>query len=236
MTDAELLELVEHTPPEDLTVEQIELLRARLVESAELRAAVGAQLELEQYLNATLARPALSPEAIIGLAGSSTAGFSLAKLFGWGAATTLGLTIVAAVVVPPLVKDKTRVALKPVVEQPKTPEEVKKSVAKTDDKKPADEKLAVATGGKPAPVRAADSDDSPLDGFNGAAVPAQQVPPLERVMIEAEQFARGNVQVDTTRFGRNIGVITGPKGFHFVEYELNFPAAGKYSVEIRYAA
>lgn len=64
MTDRELLELLEEKMPEELTLEEIELLRTRLAESPALREALSSQVHFESYLQAALARLKTSPAEI----------------------------------------------------------------------------------------------------------------------------------------------------------------------------
>ena len=57
------------------------------------------------------------------------------------------------------------------------------------------------------------------------------------LLIEAESFARGNVLKDVEGYGKGIGVLVNAGQLpNFVEYDLNIPADGNYSFEIRYAA
>lgn len=53
------------------------------------------------------------------------------------------------------------------------------------------------------------------------------------VLVEAEKFSRGTFQVDTASWGKGIGVLL-QQGY--AEYDLDLPSAGKYQVELRYAA
>ncbi len=54
---------------------------------------------------------------------------------------------------------------------------------------------------------------------------------------EAEQFDRGNVVVDTQRYGHGIGIISDPGGqTNFVEYDFELENAGEYVIQLRYAA
>lgn len=64
MTDRELLELLEEKMPEELTLDEIELLRTRLAESPALREALSSQVHFESYLQAALARLKTSPAEI----------------------------------------------------------------------------------------------------------------------------------------------------------------------------
>lgn len=57
------------------------------------------------------------------------------------------------------------------------------------------------------------------------------------ILIEAEDFARGNVLKVHDGYGQGIGVLVN-KGEtpNFTEYDLEIPAAGVYQIELRYAA
>ena len=65
MTDKELVELVETTMPEELTLEQIELIRGRLRESPALRKALAGQLQMDQYLAALIGNFEVSPDVVM---------------------------------------------------------------------------------------------------------------------------------------------------------------------------
>lgn len=100
MTDGQLISLVEETPADELSPEQIAALRRRLPHSPELREALAGQLRLEQTLNAALGTPHVSIDAILAQAAASTAAAGLGRLFGWGsgaalviAVTTVGLVL-----------------------------------------------------------------------------------------------------------------------------------------------
>jgi len=56
-------------------------------------------------------------------------------------------------------------------------------------------------------------------------------------ILEAEKYHRGNVVRDTSQYGKGIGVIynAGPVP-NFAEFDVTLPVAGKYQVELRYAA
>jgi outer membrane protein assembly factor BamB len=65
MTDSELLQLIEESSPEELTDEQVTLLRQRLLESAELRRAMREQLRFEQWLGDGLGQVQVSGTLIL---------------------------------------------------------------------------------------------------------------------------------------------------------------------------
>jgi len=56
------------------------------------------------------------------------------------------------------------------------------------------------------------------------------------VLVEAEQFDRGNLTAYATGYGEGIGVIAGPGGLNFAEYDFDVAQSGSYDVAIRYAA
>ena len=64
MTDQELVQLVQDTPAEQLTLAEVELLRDQLMESEELRQLLIEELQLEEYLNEALGRIDLTVEDI----------------------------------------------------------------------------------------------------------------------------------------------------------------------------
>ncbi len=74
MTDQELLQLLDDKMPEELSLDEIELLRKRLAESPALRAALASQVHFESYLQSAFARLKLSPAAIAAKARAQQAG------------------------------------------------------------------------------------------------------------------------------------------------------------------
>lgn len=65
MTDDELLQLVETKSPGELSLDEIQTLRARLAESAELRAAFSSRLRLQTFLAEVLSRLDLAPDDVL---------------------------------------------------------------------------------------------------------------------------------------------------------------------------
>jgi outer membrane protein assembly factor BamB len=66
MTDEQLIELLQNSSPDELTIEQIELLRSRLAESPDLQHTLSRQLQMDQYLSAALARVDISIDDVRG--------------------------------------------------------------------------------------------------------------------------------------------------------------------------
>ncbi|MCE9525536.1 MAG: hypothetical protein K8R36_05730, partial [Planctomycetales bacterium] len=77
MTDQELLTLVQDKTPEELSLEEIDLLRTRLAESTELREALFGQMQMEAYLAEALGRVHVSPQEIIARAQQAQGRFPL---------------------------------------------------------------------------------------------------------------------------------------------------------------
>ena len=75
----------------------------------------------------------------------------------------------------------------------------------------------------------------------GGANPRGKNPDLkaipDAILIEAEDYQRGNVSKDRETYGQGIGVLVnaGPTP-NFAEYDVQIPADGDYQVELRYAA
>ncbi len=60
---------------------------------------------------------------------------------------------------------------------------------------------------------------------------------LDVVVVEAENYARGNVLKDSTNYGKEIGVLVNAGATpNFAEYDLDIPQTGRYQIELRYAA
>ncbi len=77
MTDQELLALVQAKTPDELSLEEIDLLRARLAESTELREALFGQMQMEGYLAEALGRVQFTPQEIIARAHADPGRFQL---------------------------------------------------------------------------------------------------------------------------------------------------------------
>ncbi len=61
--------------------------------------------------------------------------------------------------------------------------------------------------------------------------------PIGTIELEAEEYARGNVLKDRSGYGVGIGVLVNRgETPNFVEHDVEVPAAGRYLIEIRYAA
>ena len=65
MTDEHLIRLVQETPPEDLSLDDLELLRSRAVQSTEVREALVAHLQFEEVANHAMGRVHVSVDQIL---------------------------------------------------------------------------------------------------------------------------------------------------------------------------
>jgi hypothetical protein len=95
MTDPELIQLLQDKAPEELSFEEIELLRKRLRHSAELRETLLGQLQMEEYISQALGRVAVSVDEIysaVNARGDATRQRIFA-LLGWTASLGLGIVV-----------------------------------------------------------------------------------------------------------------------------------------------
>lgn len=61
--------------------------------------------------------------------------------------------------------------------------------------------------------------------------------PKEAILVEAEDFARGNVLKDRDGFGKGVGVLVNAGQYpNETEYEITVPEAAPYQLDIRYAS
>lgn len=96
MNDEQLIQLVRETPPEEMSFEEMELLRRRISQSPEVREAVADHLQLEQYLGDHLGRVQVSVESIVKTAATMTpsAATSLSRLLGWSLASVTAISLI----------------------------------------------------------------------------------------------------------------------------------------------
>jgi outer membrane protein assembly factor BamB len=95
MTDSELIQLVQEKAPEELSFDEIELLRERLKFSAELRDTLVGQLHMEEYISRALGRVAVSVDEIYATAvAQGAAGRQrLYSLLAWTLSLGLGIVV-----------------------------------------------------------------------------------------------------------------------------------------------
>ena len=79
--------------------------------------------------------------------------------------------------------------------------------------------------------------DESLKGATPIADDESRRTAAECVLLEAEEYARGNVLKDTTNYGAGIGVLVNRGELpNFTEYDIEIPQAGSYQIDLRYAA
>ena len=249
MTDKELIALFESKLPQELTLEEIHALRARLRESPAVRQAFSGRLQLEQYLSATVARVELSADSIFAAAGRANR-FGRGGLWSWLGWTVCLLMVgfVVSVSAWALTHRPAAEKLLPtaVAEADKNPP--KPNAAKEPDGAADKSHLAAGTGEVAAHEHPGDATTGHAPAENAgerALEQAAQKAEAEkaakkaagRIEIDATKWSRGNaIEVDLKKFGIGIGIIRSVAEHSFVEYDFQAAAAGEYQLEIRYAA
>jgi outer membrane protein assembly factor BamB len=240
MTDKELIALVEMKLPQELSLDEIELIRERMRASPIVRRALAAQLEMDQYLAGLIGKVEMSPEAII--ARANRAGrFRRASILTWLGWTSCLLLVGCGVSLfvwlvfirtgdrgAELAKGdgKANVTL---VKKPELPADDIVASEKTDE---AD--TAAANGA--AKMHAGESS---ANGAKQSGSPAAVVAAAPRrdgvIAIPAANVSRmERLTVDRTEYGRGIGVLVGDHGW--AEFDVVAPKAGLYRLELCYAA
>ena len=82
MTDKEIIALVESKLPQELSLEEIELIRQRIQASPSVRRALAAQLEMNQYLAGLFGKVEFSAESIVAKAGRASR-FRRSSIITW---------------------------------------------------------------------------------------------------------------------------------------------------------
>lgn len=174
MTDAELIQLLQDKSPEELSLDEIRLLKARLSESDELRSALFEQLEMEQYLSEALGRIEISPDKIANRSRAHGPISGNPILLAVCVLLCLGLAgFIAAVMVMALRKpNDTQVA---VVDEP-SPDEQPAADPKENGKTPEnpDDKTPVET---PAEENPPATTDPPVENPPVVEPPKEEPPP-----------------------------------------------------------
>lgn len=164
MTDQELLALVQAKTPDELSLEEIDLLRTRLAESTELREALFGQMQMEAYLAEALGRVNFTPQEIIARAHAGPARFQLTVPLVcvilalpiclllltalWNAVTTKKVEV-ATVPMAGETKDEVKKGAKEPESTGKKTDVTGKKISSTDNSsKPAVEKTPPGTGTK----------------------------------------------------------------------------------------
>ncbi len=242
MTDKEIIALVESKLPQELTLEEIETIQRRLKQSAELRQALHAQLQIDEYLAGLIGPINLNAETVFAAAAKGRG--SVWTWLGWAVCLALVVFVGGMLASPlwmhladkPSPADVARTADdKAKTEHAADETTVKESAAAAladgagavgpntgDAAKPATDPVAVAAG-KPAPPNAG-RPDAALTGV--------------KIEIPAIKFALAeHLEIDRDKFGRGIGGVVHSLANHsWAEYAFITPADGLYRITLKYAA
>lgn len=235
LSDQELIQLVQEKLPEELSETELDQLRTRLRVSAELRDTLIEQLHFEAYLNEALGKFEVSVDEIVTVGAASRN--RLSGYWGWSA-VLLGLLLTSVLLAVAFLPQKPQA--KPEVADSQAIRQAEEELAAA--KKAAAEKVVESSTAEKVdpkqPATVAASPNRPVDpGTAKPGQPAVEPAQLWRKEFEAETFARGNIKVDSKNMGAGIGVIYADDAKPvFAEYELAIPQAGKYRLDLRYAA
>lgn len=220
LTDAELIQLVEQKLPEELSADEIAQLRERLRASRELQRVLIEQMHLEEYLTAALGEFRVSIDDIVRRAADQK---PKSKSPLW----ILGLSTAVVLIALGLFFGL----------RGKKPDEEGDAVAKNDPVQHSPTDLPEGQRGKPANGTGKSGDKSAETAVGDVENVMPTVSESWVAVLQAEEFDRGNLQIDTMNFGDGIGVVhSGDQPVGFVEYDLEIPRDGLYQVEMRYAS
>ena len=230
MTDKELIALVETRLPQELADEELELLRARLRESAPVREALAGQLQLDQYLSAIVGHVEISPDAVV--AASQASQYrrgSLWSLLGWTVCLLLVGFVAVMLVWPWVAGPHGRNA---VADAGKADDPSGAAKAQDGAKTPADPSTVPGSGVSKNPGdTGAQPGQHPGDP---SAIPAE--PGGLRIEIDATAPIRQkNVQIMRKALGGE-DIVRSLGGEAMLEYVFDVPAEGIYRLESRYTA
>ncbi len=261
MNDQQLIRLVQEKLPEELSPSEVALLRARIPRSAELREALRELLQTESALAEVLGGANVSVDDVLAGQSSDTASERALPLLGIvGCVVLLGL--VAAVFLSAIrssvLTSGDRAAS---LDTPKHGAG-DKGKATTGD---ALGKRAGTAGGETgstdgeesgagegngtgangaAHVDSPDGEDAGASGGdteNGSQSPpgaaTVDAPASLPLTVQAEEFARGNVEIDNSMWGNaEIVVVRSDVSPSFAEYEFTLAQAASLRLKIRYAS
>lgn len=241
MTDKEIIALVESKLPEELTLEEIDLIRRQMRASPMVRRALAGQLELDQSLASLIGKVELSPEEIY--SGASRMGrlgrSSIFSWLGWTACFVMIGFVVSMLVWAIFIRPGNEA--KPIAGNNEVQPNDAKGAAVADPNSAANKLDAAATvvpqpDGMAANIVAAGSDRGRLGDpqklpVNPVAVPGKR----GRIELPAAAARLDHATLDQKEYGRGMGVLVG--GDHSAaEFDFFAPLAGNYRIELRYAA
>ena len=243
MTDKEIIALVESKLPQELSLDEIDVIRQRMRASPTVRHALAAQLELDQYLAGLIGKVEMSPEAIIARAVRASR-FRRSSIFSW-LGWTAGLVMVGFVVsllvwalfIRP---DDNAANMAQADGQAKLHVAKKPEVAPADDNSSAETKINEAQAALEREARGTKPagdflPNGPRLEINPSAIIAPEKRTAGVIEIPAVKVARmDHLTLDRTEYGRGLGVLSGEHGW--AEFDFASPRTGVYQLELRYAA
>ena len=222
MTDQELIRLVREKAAEDLTIDEIHELHARLGESAELREALSEQLQIEQYLADALGRANVPLDEIIQLTGRIEDQPPSQSMSLWGALLCLlagGLLasgLLAAIVGPEMFDFDAG--------------QVTQDGDNADDSNTEDEALPAGEDeptGKNAIASVDDGDPKKVDGPQRKPAPRNPDPTIEQIAEPTPQPPEPEPQVPEPPAGPWVATLAAePKDFSEIAFD-DFPIDGR---------
>ena len=204
MNDDQLIQLLQDKTPEELSVEEIELLQSRLAESDQLRQALFQQLEMEEYLATALGRVNVSIDSITATRhtpGSGPRPMMLAVVL----LVCLGVIgFFALLVVPGLKNDPSDVAEVTDAEEPPADadgtEETDEPIDEPADEKPPPEEIVEEPDESPDPPPE-EPDDPPEEVEQPVEPPQPQGPWVAGLAAPPQPFSQTwYVDFDTTKY------------------------------------
>ncbi len=246
MTDKEIIALIESKLPQELTLEEVETIQRRLKQSAGLRTALQAQLQMDEYLSGLIGRIDLSPETVFAAATRAKSRASLWAWIGWGVCLLM-IVFVGGMLTAPL-------WWKPADKAGGDVASAKNPADKSDDDDADDADAKDKAADKNGPKAAGETVVAAGNGANGPGAghevavgvgvngqpPAGQpngAPGPLRIEIPATKFsAADHVVVDNDKYGKGIGVLVSTESKCWAEYEFIAPAASQYRMLLKYAA
>lgn len=232
--DQQLIELLQQKAPEELTFEELDLLRQRLGESLPLRQALAEHLQTESYLTQVLGDFSVSPETIMTRAKAEESASVRPWQWTLGGVVCLGLVAILIGV------------FRSALERPQPATIADAAHGEKSKKSPQDDVSEVRETDDPAAdVPADDADNEPSqeepkpepDDRSDERSPRQD--PAWESVIAAEQFRNAsNVAIDNSQFGtpRDVLVHSGNRSRTSLEYEVHVPRSDRYFLHLRYAS
>jgi len=226
MNNQQLKELLTDKFPDELTVEELDAIRQRLSEAPELRAILRENLQLDRRLTQALDQVQLPADDLYRRVHILAKPGYIAPIAGLLLCLAVGA--LAAGIVFSIFKPYKSAFLPDASTEAPAVTKLDDAAAAADTSASTD--TATETTGDEPPEPALPA-VMPVDP---ATTGAANFP----MKLEAEAFARGNLQIDNSQWGDATTkvVATGDAKPAYAEFEFNVSAAGKYNLRLRYAS